>query len=98
MNKKVRDIDDAGTVLRRILMRSGLREEVIEVDVIRAFPELFPGLISREAKPVSFKRGALYLKTTNSVVRQELKMREREMLRKIDDHFGQKMVEKIMFV
>ena len=92
------NMNDLGSILRRVLMRSGLREEVMEVDIVRAFPKLFPGLIAQSAKPISFKNGRLYLKVSNSVVRQELKMRERELLKKIENHLGQRSVERIMFV
>ena len=75
---------------------SNFRKSVRENDIVVMFGEIFPEF-SKVIKPSNVHKGILYLIVDNSVLRNELHLRKKMMIEKINKHFNQKIINDIKF-
>ena len=91
-------MDTLGSVIRNILVKYKLVDQIAEYDIVSNYKSLFPGYISDNSKPLRLDENLLYIKVQNSVLRNELKFREIEITSKINGFLGKKQVKKIHFI
>lgn len=81
--------------------RSGIKDTVDASLVLEAaqkiFEEMFGADIAKTMKPLYVKRGVLTVSCISSVAAQELKMREREIVKKLNARGGGEHVERLRF-
>ncbi|GJQ62075.1 MAG: hypothetical protein SCALA702_11280 [Melioribacteraceae bacterium] len=75
----------------------GVRDVVDENRVIDDFYEIFPDL-KKVAAPVKIDKKGLHIKVDNSVWRNELNLRQRIIIEKINKYFDKEVVKTIKFV
>lgn len=73
-----------------------VRNIVKQNDVINEFHKIFPDLV-KVAKPMRVFKKSLSIRVENAAWRNELKFREMEMVKKINDFFKEKRIDKIKF-
>lgn len=89
-------------ILPKTVSRSGIGRQLQAAQVIRLFDEIkdqiLPGHISNKVKAVYAKNKVLYVASLSSIVTQELKFRETEIIDTINGKLGKKIVEKIRYL
>lgn len=75
----------------------GVRDIVDENRVIDDFFEIFPDL-KKVAAPVKIDKKGLFIKVDNSVWRNELNLRQRLIVEKINKYFDKEVVKTIKFI
>jgi hypothetical protein len=73
------------------------REYLKQGEILNSFEDFFPDL-KNIAKPVKIEKLVLFLKVENSVWRSELKFRQKIIIDKINEHFGQQVVKSLRFI
>ncbi|HEX2866431.1 MAG TPA: DciA family protein [Ignavibacteriales bacterium] len=76
---------------------ANLRAFIQSAEVVEKFSELFPDL-KKLAKAKKVDKQVLYLKVENSVLRSELKFRQKIIIDKINSHFRKELIKSIKFV
>lgn len=85
----------ASEVVKKLLESYGLREENYALyDVWNK--EL--GKLSKKIKMVGIKGKIILVETEHPAYKQEIRIRKKEFIRKINDNFGSKMVEDIKII
>ncbi|MDI6641048.1 MAG: DUF721 domain-containing protein [Elusimicrobiota bacterium] len=56
------------------------------------------GKLSKRIKMAGIKGKTILVKADNPVYRQELRLRKQELLRKLNDYFGYRIVNEIKFI
>lgn len=83
------------------VQRAGIKDDVEASLVVDAaqkiFNEMFGEEIGKAMKPLYVKRGVLTVSCVSSVAAQELKLREREILKKLKDRAPKSSVERLRF-
>ncbi len=81
--------------------RHGIKDDVdasLALDVAqKLFVEFFGHDIAKTMKPLYVKRGVLTVSCMSSVAAQELKLREKEIIKKIKERTGKSLVERLRF-
>ncbi len=75
---------------------SNFRKSVKENDVVVMFGEIFPEF-NKVIKPSNVHKGILYLTVDNSVLRNELHLRKKMMIEKINKHFNLQIINDVKF-
>ena len=76
---------------------SRVKTMIKAADVVADFFKIFPEL-KKNVKPVKVVKEVIYLSVENSVLRNELKLRENLIIEKINRHFSEKIVSKVRFI
>lgn len=84
-----------GVALQRLLEVMGWSEKT---SAIFHFWEKELGGLAPLAPLVGIRKGRLYVQAESSVVRQELTLRQRELLKNLNQHIGDKKLKEIKFV
>ena len=91
-----------GPVVQREIDAAGLKGPVEASRVCAAFDELtvelFDQKLKDKAKALYLKNKALTVAATSSVVGQELKLHEPDILKALNEKVGSKVVERIRFL
>jgi hypothetical protein len=72
------------------------RKSVKENDVIVLFNEIFPEF-KKLVSPSNVHKGVLYLSVDNSVLRNEIHLRKKQMIEKINSHLNQQLINDVKF-
>lgn len=76
---------------------SALKMKLAEQRVIRGWGELLGEGILKYTGNIYFNRDTLYVQLTSSVLRAELLMIKKELIKKLNDHAGVSVVRDIVF-
>lgn len=74
-----------------------VRDLIKKSDVINEFSEIIPGL-EKFITPVKVSKQTLYLHVENSTWRNELKLNEELIIKKINNHFKEERISKVRFI
>ena len=94
MPEKFRSIPE---VIKEEKAFSAVRRKALEYDIKSEFKNIFPELKSI-AKAVKVEKTVLYLHVENSVWRSELNFKKKQIIEKVNSHFGEEVVKYIKFV
>ena len=89
-------IKSIGDILKKEPAFSKFIKSVKENDVVERFDEIFPDL-SKIAKAVRVKNGALFLEVENSVWKSELNLNKNILIKKINNFFNDQIINSIRF-
>ena len=91
-----------GSLLQKTLNKAGIAEQVNAAIVCNEFQsiaqELFGKAIQDKAKALYVKNRTLTIAVTSSVIGQEIKLHEREIVQKLEKKVGKNKVEKLRFL
>ncbi len=85
------------SVIREYIDAIGHRRKLKEVSVIADWKKLMGPVISKHTKNVYIKNKTLFVYLDSSVMRNELIMQSERIIQHLNEHTGEKTIEKIMF-
>ena len=89
-------------ILPYLINRLGLKREIEINKIFSLWPDLVVKICGQnykeKLKPLYFKNRTLFISCPDSIWANELQLRQEELLRKINQHFNQKKIEKLKFV
>ena len=91
-------IEPIGSIIRRILSKKGLKAGVKEGETIARWGEIVGKTIAKRANAVALEQGILFLRVEDSAWRNELAMLTEELIKKVNDHFGERRVDRIYLI
>lgn len=74
-----------------------IKKLIEKSDVINEFPQIIPGL-EKFITPVKVSKKTLFLHVENSTWRNELKLNEELIIKKINNHFNEERISKVGFI
>lgn len=87
-----------GDVLKKILPKLGLDQQVRQNELVTAWPEIVGKVVAKHARPVSLRDGILTVGVDNSMWLSELSRYQKPLLlRKVRDHLGKTAVKDVLF-
>lgn len=95
MNKKPRSLGD---VLAELLHQYGLSDRVKEFDAVNSWAEVVGEDIARRTKAANVRDGTLIVEVSNSTWRNELFYLKADIIEKINNRIGKKIIHDILFV
>jgi predicted nucleic acid-binding Zn ribbon protein len=87
-----------GEALRKYLADTGIGERIAEASVLPEWPERVGEAIAAVTTPLRVSRGTLVVAVRSSAWLMELKLMEREIVRRLNDGRGQGRIQAIRFV
>jgi len=89
--------EDIGTILGDVIKRMGIKKKIEGNKVFKVWDEVVGDIIVKNTKAYFFKKGILFIGTTNSVWAQELSMMKQCLIKKINDCLKKEKVKDIRF-
>ena len=94
MPKKIKSV---GEVIKDENSFVKFRKVAEEYKIVESYKEIFPEL-TKISKAVKVDREILFLKVENSVWRNELNLKQKIMVEKINNYFKEKVIRTIRFI
>lgn len=85
-----------GEVIKKLLKAQKLENRLKELDVLKVSKGLLGRNLMKYIKDLSIKNGTLIIKVKSAAVRNELSYQKSEMLKKINEQAGNKILRKII--
>jgi predicted nucleic acid-binding Zn ribbon protein len=95
--RKSRGPESVGAVLKTFFEQKVPRNLSEETRVFGAWPKAVGSDVSRQANPVSYKNGILFVETRHPVWTAELTGKRHVILRKLNEALGASLVREIYF-
>ena len=76
---------------------SRIRQVIEQSDIVNNFGKIFPELI-KIAEAVKVERKCLFLRVPNSTWRSELKFREGQITKKINNYYKEERINQVRFI
>ena len=87
-----------GDVLPKLMQQLGLSERLKETEVIEAWKQIVGEFIAAHSAPVSLRAGVLYVRVLQPALHYQFEQISKvEILRKLKQRFGTKIVREIRF-
>jgi len=86
-----------GEALEKTMKSLGLKDRFSEEQVFAAWGEMVDEFIASQARPVSLERGRLRIQVLNPSVHYELDRMRGQILRRMQERFGEKAVRDVRF-
>ena len=83
-------------IISVIMKQNGLDEKLAEVRAIKSWEELLGITVARYTKNLYIKNHTLYVSLNSSIVRNEIMMIRDELIKKINEKAGRKIIDKIV--
>lgn len=84
--------------LEKALRGAKLDKAVKQYSAIDLWPEIVGKNISRNTEAVDIRHGVLMVKASNSTWRQELMFKKEDILKKLNEKIGNKLIRDIRFI
>lgn len=84
------------SVLNELISSQGWEDEVFKEELIKQWADIVGENIASVATINKFKDGELYLRAKSSTWRVEVKIRAENIIKMINEKFGDKIVQKII--
>ena len=86
----------------KMTSKSPLKKQVEASEAVEAaeqvIAEMFPGELAGHAKPLFLKNRTLTVTCASSAMAQEIRLRQDEMVKKINEKIGKKEVDRIRYL
>lgn len=93
---KPKGINSIKQILQEIAKRSHLKEKLDQVEVINQLEEEMGDHLKKYITNKYFKNKIIHLKLSSSVLRNELSYKKEELIGRINDRIGEKLVKDIV--
>ena len=88
----------AGDLVPKLMQRLGLRERLHETEVIDAWAKIVGDFIAAHSAPVSLRAGVLFVRVLQPALHYQFEtISKAEILRKLKQRFGTKIIREIRF-
>lgn len=84
------------SVIREYIEALGHHKKLKEVNITSSWEKLMGKMIANRTKSVFIKNKVLFVKLDSSVLRSELLMQRDSIIRHINDHAGEVIIEKVV--
>ncbi len=84
-------------VLEKLMKKLGLSERVREEEIVRAWSDTVGEWIARHSSPSRLRQGVLHVQVLQPTVHYELDRSKAEILRKLRERFGAKVIREVRF-
>ena len=84
-------------LLREYIQELRIGHKLKEVDVIGAWEPLLGKTIARYTRSLRIANRVLYVEISSAVVKNELIMMRGEICRKLNEHVGEEVIDRIVF-
>ena len=84
-------------ILREYIQEMKIEHKLREMDVIGAWEPLLGKTIARYTRNLRIVNRVLYVEISSSVVKNELIMMREEICRKLNEHAGDDVIDRIVF-
>ena len=92
-----RDVKALDDVLVRFLRSSGLETPLLQRRLINSWGEVMGPLIARHTEQVFISNQTLMVRVSNSALRAELSMMRTQIVNKLNDHVGVRIIADVRF-
>ncbi len=93
---------DLKSLLQKSIKRAGIKRQVDAYYILRAFDKLAGNILDENlkdsVKAISVRNKTLSVACLSSIVAQELKFKEKEIIECINDKFGVETINKIKYI
>jgi len=86
-----------GEALDELVRKLGIKKKLLEYEAVLRWEEIVGEKIARATTPTKISRGVLFVSVRTSAWRNELTMRKKEIMLKINSTLGQEVVLDIKF-
>jgi predicted nucleic acid-binding Zn ribbon protein len=86
-----------GEALDELVGKLGIKKKLLEYEAVLRWEEIVGEKIARATTPTKISRGVLFISVKTSAWRNELTMRKKEIMLKINSTLGQEVVLDIKF-
>ncbi|MBS1517043.1 MAG: DUF721 domain-containing protein [Bacteroidetes bacterium] len=76
----------------------GLNSRMHELKILNVWDECVGEAISRFSNPVELKKSRLFVKAENAAWRYELSLKRTEIINKLNEKLGKKIIREIVFI
>lgn len=76
---------------------ASIRKVIEQSDIVNDFEEIFPELV-KNAEAVKAEKKCIYLRVQNAAWRSELKFREQQIIKKINNFYKEERIKYVRFV
>ena len=94
MRKK--NTEELGDALKRYLKAMKVDRKIMEVQVVKSWPDYVGGYIAQATKNIYIDNSVLFVQLYSSVVRNELMLIREPLREKINDQFEEEIVKDIV--
>ena len=84
-------------VLEQLFKAYGWTEKMDGVKIINSWDKVVGGIIANHTTNLYVKNKILYVKLDSSVIRNELYMERTNLVKKLNDEIGKKVIDEIVF-
>ena len=85
-----------GMIVRQFLREEGLETPYNEYRLIESWPEVMGPGIARHTTDLQIRNRVLFVRLSSSVIRSELMMARSLLVRRLNEHVGAQVIEKIV--
>lgn len=96
MEKRQRNLEPVGLLVRSVLQRYGLDKRLREHGAVEAFEHVVGPTIAQQARATSIRDGVLFVDVANNVWMQELMLLREHIAKQLNEHLGARLVRQIV--
>jgi predicted nucleic acid-binding Zn ribbon protein len=85
-------------VIREFLRDNHIEQKLKEVSIVSQWESLMGRMVAVRTSEIYIRNHILYIRVTSSVLKNELMMMRQEIIDRINEHAGEKLVEKIVII
>ncbi len=86
-----------GTAVKQLVKDLGLSSKLEQYEAVNRWAEVVGARIAQETEPMRIEKGVLVVKVKSSVWRNELNLRKREIIERLNTAIGRQHVKDIRF-
>lgn len=95
MAKRESNTSSLEDAIKRLLKVYKLSDKMIEIDVVKAWPEVMGPLIASKTEEVQLKNSVLIVRLNSSTLRQELSYGKSMIIENMNDHLGHSHIKEV---
>ncbi len=95
MAKRESNTSSLEDTIKRLLKVYKLSDKMIEIDVVKAWPEVMGPLIASKTEEVLLKKSVLIVRLNSSTLRQELSYGKSRIIENMNNHLGHNHIKDV---
>ena len=89
-------IQSISEIISALMKNNGHEEKLAEVRIIRSWEEVLGKTVSRYTKNLYIKDRTLFVSMSSSIVRNEIMFMRDELIKRLNENAGKKVIDKIV--
>ncbi len=95
MAKRESNTSSLEDAIKRLLKVYKLSDKMVEIDVVKAWPEVMGPLIASKTEEVMLKNSVLIVRLNSSTLRQELSYGKSRIIENMNSHLGHSYIKEV---